>query len=152
MSYPFFIKSFMELPNDNNPPQEGRPKMLTILCILSFIGSGMGLLAYTFYGLMYNEVESMIEHGQFSFPGIEILMSGGSRYFLIGAFFYLISFLGVYLMWRMRTIGFHFYTAAQILMLIFPFLALENYPIPFVDFIITLIFIFLYRKFLPIMN
>ncbi len=142
----------MEIRENNTPSQEKRPKILTILCILSFIGSGMGMIAYLFYRLMFNEVETMIEEGQFAFPGIEILMSGGNKYFLMGSLLYLISFAGVLFMWKMRAIGFHLYTAAQILMLILPFLALENYPVPFVDFIITLIFILLYRKFLPMMN
>jgi len=111
----------MEIRENNTPSQEKRPKILTILCILSFIGSGMGMIAYLFYGLMFNEVETMIEEGQFAFPGIEILMSGGNKYFLMGSLLYLISFAGVLFMWKMRAIGFHLYTAAQILMLILPF-------------------------------
>ena len=40
------------------------------------------------------------------------------QYFVINIFLYAASFYGALEMWRLKKVGFHFYTASQILMLI----------------------------------
>lgn len=129
-----------------------RPELLTAFCVLSYIGSGMGALVYSMYGLFYPSMRQMFESGEINFPGLDILMTGGQKYFITGSVLFSASFAGVFFMWKLKSIGFHLYTGAQILLLLLPFLLLKDYPFPYVDGLLTLAFILVYRIYLKWMD
>ncbi len=124
-----------------------RPQLLTILCILSFIGSGMSGASFLMVYSSYNEVIPALSEFAESFPGMEMLLTAGRGFFLTGFVLYFLSVIGVSLMWRMRKAGFHFYTGSQLMILLLPLFYIEGYPLPFFDAVITGLFIFLYSRF-----
>ncbi|GAB1404089.1 hypothetical protein MASR1M74_12680 [Lentimicrobium sp.] len=123
-----------------------RPVSLSLLCILSFIGSGASLLSSVVVALAY---DSLPIHAQQSpLPQaeemIEFVMSGGRIFFVLMSFWYTFSLIGVYFMWKLQKKGFHFYVTSQLLMLITPFFLFSNHQIPLSNLLLTGSFILAY--------
>lgn len=136
----------MENPFDVQVNKPKRPAFLVVLCILTFIGSGWGILSNLFSFFtgsildsnmqieQYSEMIGDIENGGTSSFISSILNSTmdilqvtaahaleiNTMQFVLG----LISLLGAVLMFQLRRLGFYLYTAAQILTLfILPYFA-----------------------------
>jgi hypothetical protein len=127
-----------------------RPALLTAACILSFIGSGAGLFSYLLFSLSYSELLNAISESGLHFPGTEIILEASRGFFVSGTLLYAASLLGVSLMWRLRKVGFHLYVAAQLLLILHPYLYLEMPGWPYLQVIFTGIFIFIYSLHLKI--
>jgi hypothetical protein len=125
-----------------------RPALLTLLCVMSFIGSGLMGLSFLMVYLSYGEAIPMILELGDVFPGMELLATAGKGFFLTGFILYLLSFAGVNLMWRMKKAGFHFYTASQIMALLLPVIYIKSFPFQISEAILSLLFIFFYSGFL----
>jgi hypothetical protein len=122
--------------------QKKRPTFLTVLCILSFIGSGLSILS-SLWGLLFSRgmqaVSGMAEEG-FSEAMTEIeseapemggfmgnLLGGAMKamehYTLITTVSLLVAItglIGVIMMWKLKKIGFYVYTGAQVVGIIVP--------------------------------
>lgn len=134
--------------NPEGPPQVGdRPKLLTVLCVLSYIMGGLGSLSYFMIFSMYSEIMPELAKVSEQIPGAELFLSASRNYFLTGFILYFISIIGVSLMWRFKKAGFHFYTGAQVMILLLPIFYIQGSPFPFFDGILTVLFILLYSKF-----
>ena len=98
-----------------------RPPSLTILCILTFIGSGSGVLSNVVCGLLYHRLPElfaqMVKQGM-NIPGWEIIKTFPREYFIYDSILTSISLFGAIQMWKLKKIGFHFYTASQLLQII----------------------------------
>jgi len=129
-----------------------RPVTLTVLCILSFIGSGLAFFTYTMITFSYNEFMIALDDTVFDMPQIELIRNANKGFFISGMFLYGASLLGVILMWRMWKAGFHFYTIAQLLVAFHPWLFLKMDNFPFLSLITSVIFILLYGYHLKYMN
>lgn len=140
-----------EINKDPNE-QSKRPELLTVLCILTFIGSGLGVISNFFVLTSYSSVHELAASGELIFPGIDILLSVDKAYFLIGFILSSISLFGAYNMWKLKRIGFHLYTIAQILLLIVPYFYFQNYGFPYFGLLTTVTFVFLYRSNLRYMS
>ena len=140
-----------EISKDPNE-QSKRPELLSVLCILTFIGSGLGVISNLFVITSFSSVQELATSGDFIFPGIEILLSVNKSYFIIGFVLSAISLYGAYNMWNLKKIGFHIYTIAQILLLIVPSFYFRNNGFPFFAVIISAIFVNLYGKNLKYMS
>lgn len=140
-----------EINKDPNE-QSKRPELLTVLCILTFIGSGLGVISNFFVLTSYSSVQELVASGELIFPGIDILLSVDKAYFLIGFILSSISLFGAYNMWKLKRIGFHLYTIAQILLLIVPYFYFQNYGFPYFGLLTTVTFVFLYRSNLRYMS
>jgi hypothetical protein len=103
-----------------SPP--ARPGMLTVLCILTFIGSGMqlfsSLIIATFYDMFVEVAGEFAE--KFKMPGLDLLREVKPMFFVVTAILYAGSLAGAILMMRLKKTGFHIYTIAQILLIIAP--------------------------------
>lgn len=125
-----------------NPFQENklsRPTFLTVLCILTFIGSGWGILSQLFALLGSSLVDSSTQIEQYS-AAMDSIEDAGTASFLSGLLsssqevlqatlmyarqiavislvLSTLSLLGAILMFKLRRIGFWIYSAAQVLML-----------------------------------
>jgi hypothetical protein len=132
---------------EENPKNEGRPQLLTIICVLSFIGGGLAGMSYFMVFALYDEVMPALKEASEQFPAFQIFTGAARSFFLTGFILYFLSIMGVSMMWRMQKAGFHFYTGAQVMLLLMPLFYIKNFPIPFMDGIITLAFIMLYAKF-----
>lgn len=133
----------------SNPIQEskpGRPKLLNILCILTFIGSGMNFISSVMISVFYDQFIILAEDisKSFNLPGLEMLLEGKSIFFAVSAIIYVGCIVGAFLMWRLKKTGFHVYTIFQILLILSPmyFLHLPSPSLP--DLILSGTFIILY--------
>lgn len=134
-----------------------RPELLTILCILTFIGSGSSLIANGFLFLMFDQVKEIIGQQEvLSFLGSEIdlsfLLDIKPVFFLLQASLYFLSVVGAYQMFQLRKVGFHIYAVAQILLLIVPKVFIPALPFPFFELMISTVFVFLYYKNLSLLS
>jgi hypothetical protein len=116
-----------------------RPTFLTVLCILTFIGSGWGVLSQLFSLLFTNLVDVSAQTEQLN-TMMDNMESGAGTSFLSGILsssqevmqatmmhaksiavislvLSLLSLCGAILMFSLRRIGFYIYTVAQLLLL-----------------------------------
>jgi hypothetical protein len=121
-----------------------RTELLTVLLVLSFIGSGLAAFSNLFIILSYDEVQNIFEDYNFDLPELELIFSGGKTFFIGGFVLYMLSLSGAMQMWKLKKIGFHFYTAAQIFILLLPVVMLKSYPFSFIGLFITAAFIYGY--------
>jgi len=128
-----------------------RTDLLTILCLLSFVGGGLSAfsnliiyLSYDEIGQLMPEIEKTLQDMDFEGTEFNQLLSGGKNYFLSGAVLNMISFAGVSRMWRLKKIGFHFYTAAHIFLFILPFISFDNLPFNYAGLLLSAAFIYAY--------
>ncbi len=136
---------------ENHLPKETdgskkRPDLLTILCILTFIGSGLAAFSNLFIFLSFDEVSNILEDFDMDFPEFDMIMSGGKKFFITGFILYTLSLAGAMQMWKLKKIGFHLYTAAQIFILLLPLVMIENFQFSFFGLLITAAFIFAYAS------
>ncbi|MBN1198079.1 MAG: hypothetical protein JXA23_01915 [Bacteroidales bacterium] len=128
------------------PTEPKRSQLLTILCILTFAGSGMNAFSSLFIAAFYDAFQLIAQEisEKLNLPGMEILLNATPVFFLITGLLYVGSLTGAVIMWRQRKAGFHVYTIAQILLLIAPMYFL-NMPGPSViELIFSGLFIILY--------
>jgi hypothetical protein len=137
---------------ENNKKQVKRPEMLKILCILTFIGSGLAIFSYSLTFLLFDEMKIIVEELNDQYPGIEEIFSGGKRFFLTGFILYSISFAGARQMWNMRKIGFHLYTVAQIFLLALPVIMIKSYQLPLLGVLVSSVFVLGYYSHLKHMK
>ena len=132
--------------------RDKRPEWLTYLCILSFIGSGLAVISNIFIFLSYDEIVNLTEEINIDIPDFKLMMSGGRRFFFAGFILYSFSLLGVIYMWKLRKIGFHFYTVAQLFILALPVAFIQAYPFSVLSVLVTAAFIIAYAVHLKIMK
>ncbi len=137
----------MQQESENRPAPPARPQMLTILCVLSYIGSGFASVAFFSVWSTYHEVMPLLAESETMFPGMELFIKAGRNFYFAGFILYFLSLVGVSLMWRMRKAGFHFYTGAQIMIALLPLVYIEGFPISFFEWMLTAAFIILYARF-----
>jgi hypothetical protein len=131
-----------------------RPNLLTVLCILTFIGSGMNMFSSLviagFYDIFVEIAKEFAE--KFKLPGIDLLLETKPLFFLVSGVFYAGSLVGAIFMMRMKKAGFHIYTISQILLVIAPmyFMHLASPGIP--DMLFSGLFILLYSMNLKVMS
>jgi len=135
-----------------------KPRLLKVLLILTFIGSGLTMFSNLFLFGFFNQIKAMIaiQGSSYSFLGTTMNLA---PFFEINSVFYLIQGLlsglaltGAIFMWDMKKMGFHFYALAQISLLIVPKLFIRGLPFPGMELLISLLFVYFYYKFLKIMH
>ena len=128
--------------------QPGRPNILTILCILTFIGSGMQLFSSLviagFYDIFVQVAQEIAD--KFKMPGVEQLREVRPAFFLVSAILYAGSVTGAILMMRLKKAGFHVYTIFQILLIISPMYFMHQSAPGIFEILFSGIFIFLYSQ------
>ena len=132
-----------------------RPTMLMVLCILTFIWSGMYLFSDLVVAGFYDvSVEIAQEFAKkFNVPGIDqLLLETSPLFFLISALFYAGSLAGAILMMRLKKIGFHVYTIFQILLILAPMYFMHLAIPDFLAIMFTGLFILLYSTNLKFMS
>jgi hypothetical protein len=131
-----------------------RPKMLTILCILTFIGSGMNFFSSFTISVFHETFVTLgaVVAERFELPGIEMILNADPAFFWLSTIFYILSFTGAWMMWTLKKAGFHIYTISQILLILAPmyFFQLHGPALP--DIILSGTFIILYSTHLKQMS
>lgn len=142
----------MEIQESGKIAPKKRTDVLTILCILSFTGSGLAAFSNLVLLLTYDELGPLLEEMNFNVEAFKLILSGGKSFFISGFFLYVISLAGVSAMWRLKKIGFHLYTAAQVFLLLLPVVSIDDLPFSFPGLLITSAFIFGYFSQLKTMS
>ena len=86
---------------------QGRPTFLTVLCILTFVGSGLGILSGLFGLLGLSFLSSMSSS-----------LEGGMLWALIALVSSVLCLFGAIQMWGLKKIGFSLYLVGSILAII----------------------------------
>jgi hypothetical protein len=148
-----------EIFQNNSAKKPSRPDGLSVLCILSFIGSGFSFFSSIMVFWLYPTFLEIVGSDEFAqFPSLDsnmlldFLQSAGKIYFLISAILYLISVTGVYFMWKLKKKGIHFYAIAQISLVILPLIFISTNLSVLPNLIIVGAFIFMYSRHLKIMH
>jgi len=130
-----------------------RPELLKVLCILTFVGSGLALFSDIFMFFTIDIIKEYFNNGLLDFLSkdmdaevLEIIFNVNPIYFIFQSILFALTIYGTYLMWNLKKIGFHLYTIGQIILLILPQVFIPSLPFPTFNLLISLIFIFLYAK------
>ncbi len=138
--------------------ENNKPQLLKVLLILTFIGGGLTMFSNLFIFGFFNQIKAMLatQGSSYSFMGTTMNLSPffqiSSAYYLIQGFLSGMSLTGAIFMWDMRKVGFHFYTLAQICLLIVPKLFIHGLPFPGMELLISFLFVYFYYKFSKIMH
>lgn len=137
-------------------PNEAGPNLilLKILCVITFVGSGLGFISYGIIGLIHDLFSSNLSliPDEQNRELIGMLLSAGRMFFFLNALLYVASLAGAILLWRMKKMGFHLYTASQLLLLILPMAYIKQFPMPGANIFLTILFIWGYSGFLKFMR
>jgi hypothetical protein len=130
-------------------PAGKRTVWLSTLLVLSFAGGTTGLLL-AMVSLIGGQVEIFFR----TIPVFDTILledaSGNWFYILIKMILFALSLTAVAFMWKLKRLGFWFYFAAQIILLMIPFLFLSKLGFAYIgvrfiiNTIFTLLFIMLY--------
>ncbi|NLJ82449.1 MAG: hypothetical protein GX330_04920 [Bacteroidales bacterium] len=155
------MENYQYTTHEGSEQPQKRPSFLTVLCVLTFIGSGFSLLSqlgsYAFYELipeMFVQVGDMLNNEQMSkvySDAAEMFATTPRYYFLVLALVYVLSITGATFMLMLRKIGFHIYTVSQLLFLSLPMLIIQA-EFNIINFLMSVMFVFFYSKFLKIMS
>ncbi|MCW3071582.1 MAG: hypothetical protein JWO44_1472 [Bacteroidetes bacterium] len=122
---------------------------LTVLCILTFISCGLGVMR-TF--IITPMADFMIEFIKQS-PGYNadayteqfLLMKAGWAFYMVSLLPVLLALAGAIMMWNLKKNGFHFYTIANIILLSLPVVWL-NLHLNFAEVFFTSLFVTMYAS------
>ena len=134
-----------------NNSQNNRPGLLSFLCTLSFIGSGITAISNLFIYFNHAIVVEVMQ--EFDWEAFEMnpsfFLDVKKNYFLFAGLLNVISFTGVRQMWFMRKVGFHLYVLSQLLILIVSTIYVYRPAgfFPVYEVLVVLIFILWYYRF-----
>jgi len=137
-------------PYENQFEENKRPGFLTFLCVLTFIGSGFGVLSNLLMPIIAPISLEYLQGSSFgSASGVieayEQMIETPVWQFYLSALLCATSILGAIYMLKMKKIGFHIYAVAQLTqLLIAQFLYGGNLSPKITDILSTLLFIGLY--------
>ena len=135
----------VKLQEPNNQKAK-RPELITLLCILSFIGSGLAGFSNITIALAYHDLDEIIAVSGIDIPGLDNILSAGRSFFFVNFVLYSLSFTGVYNMWKLKKIGLHIYSISQIMLLIIPSFYFLDMGFPTIAVLVTSMFIILYAS------
>ena len=90
-----------------------RPGLLTVLCILTFIGSGLATLFFLLATVGMGALLSSV-------PGMDALAGGGTAMFAVSTVLAAASLFGAIQMWKLKKMGFFIYAGANVVALVLP--------------------------------
>ncbi len=134
--------------------KDKRPKLLTILCILTFIGSGLNafsnLMVFIFYDASMKSAALLIK--AFKWPGVDWILDAKPVYFAVTAGINFLALAGAVRMWQLHKHGFHIYTVAQILVILAPMYFFRLPGPDFFSILLSGVFVMLYGSTLKKMS
>jgi hypothetical protein len=146
----------MEEEQPGQSPEESAPRLtfFRILCIATFLGSGLGLFSYLFCGIFYDSLAPAIKSSPFRMQEdvVQMLLGASRWFFITNAILFGFSLFGAIQMWNLHKTGFHFYAISQILMLFIPMLFVGSSAEMIPQAMVSGIFIFAYASNLRYMH
>jgi hypothetical protein len=117
--------------------KHSRPRALEALCLMSYIGSGAGLILYALAGIFFNRAGEIIVR----FSSAHTITNISPGYFLILGVLFALSLRGVFNMWNLRKRGFYLYASAQLTIFFLPVIWMGIDAFSAVAMIFTALFI-----------
>jgi len=150
----------MENPFNTEQTKPKRSTLLSVLLVLTFIGSGLNFIGTAYVASSFNNVIELIEEladddamapmASLLENTIKMMERTGAGYYGLMALLSFACIVGAFLMWRLNKLGFHLYASAQIIMLFLPMIyGVVKFPDVF-GTLVTAIFIFVYARELKI--
>jgi hypothetical protein len=125
-----------------------RPNLLTILCILTFIYSGIGafsnLMVFIFFDASMKFAAELVK--AFKLPGMDLFLDAKPNYFAATALINALALTGAIMMWQLRKLGFHIYTVSQILVILAPMYFFRLPGPDFFSILLSGVFVLLYSS------
>jgi hypothetical protein len=146
MSYNVDYNSDIETKSDVEKVKK-RPVSLTVLCVLTFIGSGFSALSNLSWALLYDTfLEIVLSNDSAIMQQMaESIMATNKMMFFVDFLLYAGSLAGAILMLNLKKTGFHIYTVSNVLLALSPAFFVEGQGINFLSLgLITIPFIVLY--------
>ena len=115
-------------------PQQQRPTLLIILCILTWIGRGLAVI----FGIIGLVAAGVLDSMLSDIPGFSSMVGTGDQMLnsIVNLIVSAAAFWGAIMMWQLKKLGFWIYAGANVVGLFFGF--------GWIALIITALFIFLY--------
>jgi hypothetical protein len=142
----------MEEQQDIHKEPQKRPVMLTWLCILTFIGSGLGVAGFLAASVNYEQTMEVFRVLYADMPEASFLLDAPRGFFIISLLLSAFSVIGALFMWNLRKTGFHIYTSAQLINLIIPMIYFGGETNPMLNIAVTVLFVYLYARNLRYMH
>ncbi len=122
---------------------------LRILLVLSFIYATFTMLGQTIMATMMPTLDRIYQAAGSQMPGEFMtlwnrMVQVPRLFYAVMALFYAVEIVGLVLMWRLRRVGFHCYTIASLLQLVFPLLFLGKGYVGLGDVMFVALFVALY--------
>jgi uncharacterized membrane protein YagU involved in acid resistance len=164
----------MDTRDNMNEENEPRPRFLTVLCILTFIATGLGLISGLFNLLitgkqseeaminskvaMAQSINEMRDMGMTSFVDLmekidRMSVEVNENFYFVAVFGLIVTIIGLYSalkMWKGSKLGFHIYIIYNLISIggIYLYVSPANIPTIFVVFNVILsgIFILMYSR------
>lgn len=145
----------MELENENAIEPVKRPKFLSVLCILTFISTGLGILSCIITPLTADMVKEYMVNAP-NYDEVQMadslkVIEAGWGYYLLTLALVVGSLIGAVMMWKLKKNGFHFYAFSNLAVLFVPTLVL-GIAISWVSIIFSVAFVGMYAFHLKIMS
>ena len=149
----------MEELQDQNINQAVRPKFLTVLCILTFIYSGIMTLSQfavaifheTYMGAMSGMMDMFTSNNNAFGQVYAMFMATPRLHFACMGLAYAMALVGAYLMFRLRKMGFSLYALAQVGLVTVPVLT-AHYPFDWLGLVFNVTWVLLYFRFYRLMH
>lgn len=142
--------------------QNHRTSLLSVLCILTFIGSGFSAFSNAIMWLSLPTLKEIVLTSDLYdnyfalFPGLEeqmmTMLEIPAYFYLLTFLLYIGSILGAVWMWKLQRKGFHTYTISQCLLILVSMLMMPNAGVPWLSIFWTGLFVTLYGIHLKYMN
>ncbi|MBQ3580234.1 MAG: hypothetical protein II975_04485 [Bacteroidales bacterium] len=127
--------------------KKSRLRALHIVLILSFIANGLGAfsnLMMSLPGMRSTLSENMQLIPEVLHETYEMMLSIPATYYIATAIFSAVAFFGCLRMWRLKGIGFHYYTIAKLLLIATPLVFIGRQYLNLGDVMMSLLFIAYY--------
>lgn len=139
--------------------QTKRPRMLTVLCISTFIGSGF-LIIISILLLFINNVQisdflmKIAERGAYSEEMQALLKTFENAIFIgiVKLCLYILSLIGAIMIFKLNKSGFYLYVFAQITLLFVSPISNGLFEFSIYSIIFVILWIILYARYLPLMT
>lgn len=126
---------------DNTTTESGkRPTFLTVLCILTWINSGLGALVF----LLLTVAAGVIAEALSSIPGMDGFAEAGIAFFALMLLLSVGNIVGAAMMWKLKKTGFYIYAACNVIAFILPMILIEGWPFSIMGLFWVALFITLY--------
>jgi len=122
---------------DKKEKKQQRPTILTVLCILTFIGSGFSAFSNLIWTFFYDFILNIYssENNELFVQMYDVVSKMSRMSFFISSILCLASLTGAIFMFNLKKIGFHIYTTANLLLVLVPLFFTAEKQINYINLI-----------------